>query len=108
EHTIDAYLQDAVSNKVCSLQNTQDRGALNGVVLEGFERAIGVMQRKNLHVRLNRDFSRHAEEILAILPRVVGYTSNHPLLVQQVVGERRNRTHMNSAEHQHAAFLQRL
>src|SRR5947208_7238977 len=66
------------------------------------------MQRKNLHVRLNRDFSRHAEEILAILPRVVGYTSNHPLLVQQVVGERRNRTYMNSAEHQHAAFLQRL
>src|SRR6266850_1840096 len=70
--------------------------------------AIGVTQGKNPYVSTNGNLGGNMKKIFPVFARVVGHAANHALLVQQLVLERRNRAHVNSAEHQHAAFLEGL
>src|SRR5690349_23758163 len=67
-----------------SLLCPQNGGARNRIILQRVERAICVAQRKNLHVRLNRNRRRNTQKIFTILPCVVRYASNHPLLIEQI------------------------
>src|SRR6516162_8780051 len=92
----------------CSVRNAEHGRAGNGVVLEVIQRAVGVAQRINLDVRLNRDFRCDAKKIVAILPCIVGDATNHSLLIQQVVAERWKRAHVYPAEHQYPALSECL
>src|SRR5580704_10705430 len=56
----------------------------------------------------NRDLGRYPQKILPIPPCVVRNAANHALLIQQIVAEARNRTHMNPTEHDRSTFPQNL
>src|SRR2546423_657776 len=57
-------------------------------------------------MRADGNFGGDAQEILAGLASVVGYAANYALLIDQVVRKRRDRAHMDSAEHQDASLSQ--
>ena len=56
---------------------------------------------------MNGNLRGDAQEILAVLTRVVGHAANHALLIEKIVIERRDRAHVNAAENEHSAFLER-
>src|SRR5215472_6229554 len=92
----------------CSVRDAEHGRARNRVVLEVIQRVVGVAQRINLHVGLNRDSRCDAKKIVTILPRIVGDATNHSLLIQQVVAERWNRAHVYPTEHQYPALSECL
>src|SRR5258708_16546104 len=69
---------------------------------------VGFAQGKELGVHANGDFGRDAQEIFAILARVVGDAANDAFLVEQVVGERGDGAHLNAGEDESAALAQRF
>src|SRR5438477_8726559 len=77
-------------------------------MLECIAGAVRFVQRKNLDARSNRNFSRHAQEVFAVLPRIVRHAPNLSLFVQQIVAKRWDRAHMNPAKNERAAFLEGL
>jgi len=74
--------------------------------LKGIEGTVGFRERKDLYVRSNRNFSGNAKEVFAVLPRIVRHAADYALLIQQVVTERGNGAHVDSAENERAAFLE--
>src|SRR4029077_15134372 len=63
-------------------------------------------QREYLHPRPNRNLRRDPQKLFTVPPGVVSDAANHALLIQQVVGERWDRTHVDSTENQSTAFAQ--
>src|SRR5437588_4323863 len=57
---------------------------------------------------MDRDLCGHRQKIETILTRVVGYTANFALPIKQIIGEGRNRTHVDSAQYQRSTTLQIL
>ena len=51
-------------------------------------------------------FRRNPQKVPSIFAGIVRHAANDALLIKQIVIERWNRAHMDSAEHEHAALLQ--
>ena len=86
----------------------EDGGARDGVVFKGVEVLVGVVKREELDVSLDGDFHSELQEVFAILAGIVGDAANHSLVVEQVVAEARDGTHVNAAEHKSSALAERL
>src|SRR6516165_1008133 len=84
-------------------QNSSPR---DGIVLQSVQGYIRFRQRKYLHPRPNRNLRRDPQKLFAVPPGVVSDAANHALLIQQVVGERWDRTHVDPAENQSPALAQ--
>jgi len=98
--------KDLVRN--AGLVDPQHCGPADGVILERVQHAIGVAQREYLDLAMDGDFGGKAEEILAILPSIIGNAAQDTLAVEQIVIEWRNRTHVYAAQGEGPAFLQGL
>jgi hypothetical protein len=61
--------------------NTDHCCSLHTIMFERFQGMVGLLQRKDLSLRANRNLRRHAQEIMSILTRVVGHASDHTLVI---------------------------
>src|SRR3979411_873360 len=107
-NTSGARVGEFTQENLPQLLDFQHPCAANSVVLEGVQGSIGLGQREYLDLGLNRNFGGHSQEIVPVLPRVVGNATDHALLIEQVVVERRDGAHVDAAECQDAALLQSL
>src|SRR4051794_23569468 len=74
--------------------NLEDGCARNGVVLQRVQGTVSLVEPKHLHMSFDWYLGGNTQKILAVLTRVIRHAANHPLLINQVIVKRRNRTHM--------------
>jgi hypothetical protein len=92
----------------CGLVDPQHCGPADGVILERVQNAIGVAQRGYLDLGMDGNLGGEAEEILAVLPSVIGDAAQDTLAVEQIVIEWWNRTHVDAAQREGSALFQGL
>ena len=61
-----------------------------------------------MHVRVNGNLRRDAQEIFAVPASIVCDAANDALLVEEIVAERRNRAHVNAAKDQRSTFAKNV
>ena len=71
-------------------------------------RLVRLIEGKELHFRVDGDFSSQAQEFAAVLSSIVGHALDGPLLVEQRVLEARDRAHVNSTQNQCPTLAQCL
>src|SRR4029077_2556884 len=96
--------------RTCSwrLPAHEDGGTFDRVVLQLIQGLMGIAQRKPLHLSVDGDLRGDTQEVYSVLARIVSHTANHPLLIEQAVIQRWNRAHVNPAQGQRSALLQRF
>src|SRR5262249_57694109 len=95
------------SLRMTILINLQYRRSSYAVVLQRVQGLVRLVQRKDLHLGVNRDLSCHAHEIMAVFPRVVCHAADGAFLINQRVRKIWNITHLDSALNHIPALLER-
>jgi len=75
-------------------------------VPQAFECFVGVLEREGLGVRAHQNLRGLPEKSVTVLARVVCHTAEAALPIEELVGQFRDRAHVDAAEHEGAALVE--